>query len=356
MSTATESSTASTPKTRKRPMLRRLLMLGIPLSVALVVSGVYLQGGRIAETDNAYVKANKLAISADVSGKVIAVHVRDNQRVSAGAALFDLDPLPYDVSLRKAQAALAQARTQVRALQVSYREAQAQVKLGETKLDFARKELARLRDLRAKGFTSAVQLDAAQQNADIAQQSVATLREDLHRIAASLGGQPAGHIDEHPSVQSALAELAQAQLNRSRTQVHAAQAGTVTHLPLVGQFVATGATSAALIADAAPWIEANFTETELAHVRMGQPATVTLDIAPDTPLRGVVESLSPATGAEFALIPAQNATGNWVKIAQRVPVRIRLEDPQQAPLLRAGLSATVRIDTGHRRSVLGWQL
>lgn len=355
--TADTHTSSPTPAARpRRALKRRLLMLAIPLAVAATVGVVYLQGGRYAETDNAYVKADKLAISADVSGKVIAVHVSDNARVAQGAALFDIDPLPFDVALRKAEANVAQARTNIRALQASYREAQAQIRLGETKLRFAQKEEQRLADLRTKGFASATQFDAAKQAAEIATQSVATQREDLQRIAASLGGNPSAPVDEHPSVRAALAEAAQAQLNRSRTQVHAAQAGTVSHLPVLGQFVATGATSAALVADAAPWVEANFTETDLAHVRPGQHAEVTLDIAPDVHLSGLVDSLSPATGSEFALIPAQNATGNWVKIAQRVPVRIRLDDPSQAPLLRAGLSATVRIDTEHRRNLWGWQL
>ncbi len=286
----------SAPQAPSRRRKRRLLMLAIPLAVAMGSGVVYLQGGRYAETDNAYVKADKLAISADVSGKVVAVHVTDNARVAQGAPLFDIDPLPFDVALRKAEANVAQARTNVRALQVSYREAQAQIRLGETKQRFAEKEQQRLNELRARGFASVTQLDAAKQATEIAAQSVATQREELQRIAASLGGNPQAAVDSHPSVRAALAEVAQAQLNRSRTQVHAAQSGTISHLPVLGQFVATGATSAALVADAAPWVEANFTETELAHVRPGQHAEVTLDIAPDVHLSGVVDSLSPATG------------------------------------------------------------
>lgn len=346
----------SATKAKRHHFKRRLLMLGIPLGVAAISAVVYLQGGRFAQTDNAYVKADKLAISADVSGKVVAIHARDNQAVQAGDVLFELDTQGLTVALHKAQATLAQARTNVRALQASYREALAQITLGETRLGFARKEQTRLAGLQAKHFVSATQYDAAKQAADIAAQSLVTLRQDAQRIAASLAGQASGSVDAHPSVRAALAEVAQAELQLARSRVVAAQSGVVTHLPQLGQFVATGATSAALITDTAPWIEANFTETDLAHVRPGQAVQITLDIAPDLTLSGTVDSLSPATGAEFALIPAQNATGNWVKIAQRVPVRIRLNDPKQAPMLRAGLSATVRIDTGHRRNLWGWQL
>lgn len=347
--------TASSAPSSTRPWLRRLLLIAIPLGVAIASGLVYLQGGRYASTDNAYVKADKIAISAEVSGRVVAVHARANQSVSAGAALFDLDPQALDVAVQEAQARLAQARTQVRVLQASYREKQAHIALIETQQRFADKEQRRLSDLVAKKFVSATQYDAAKQAAAIAAQEARTQRADLQRIAASLGGDVRSPVDEHPSVQAALASLAQAQLQRSHAQVRAPQAGTLAQVPVIGQYVSAGANSAALVASEAVWVEANFTETDLAHVAVGQSAEVQLDMAPDQPLRGVVESIAPATGSEFALIPAQNATGNWVKIAQRVPVRIRLTSAEATPALRAGLSATVRIDTGHQRSLWGWR-
>lgn len=352
MSTDPRPADASPPAAR--PWRRRLLMLAIPLGVGAASAMVYLAGGRYASTDNAYVKADKIAVSAEVSGRVVAVHARPNQAVNAGEALFDLDPKALDVAVQAAQARLAEARTQVRVLQASYREKQAHIALIDTQQRFADKEQRRLSDLVAKNFVSATQYDAAKQAAAIAAQEARTQRADLQRIAASLGGDVRTPIDEHPSVRAALAGLAQAELQRSRAQVRAPQAGTLAHVPVLGQYVAAGASSAALVASQDVWVEANFTETELAHVAVGQSAEVVLDMASEQPLRGVVESIAPATGSEFALIPAQNATGNWVKIAQRVPVRIRLTTTE-APTLRAGLSATVRIDTGHRRSLWGWR-
>ncbi|HMS81742.1 MAG TPA: HlyD family secretion protein, partial [Burkholderiaceae bacterium] len=183
-----------------------------------------------------------------------------------------------------------------------------------------------------------------------AQQAVAVERE-LARIGESLGGGPDVPTDRHPLVLAAQAELMQARLDLSRIEVRAPVAGTVSRPPKPGQFVAAGATALALVADGGLWVEANFTETELGAIRGGQAATIRVDTYPDLAWRGVVDSLSPATGAEFALIPPQNATGNWIKVTQRVPVRIRIDPPDGAPPLRAGLSARVTVETGRRRTL-----
>jgi multidrug resistance efflux pump len=199
-------------------------------------------------------------------------------------------------------------------------------------------------------------LDEARQASELAAQQITALEQDLKRIAASLGGAPDTPLEQHPSYRAAAAELAQAKLDLERTVVRAPLAGTVSKPPKPGQYVAAGATAMALVATGHVWVEANFTETDLTHVRPGQPVEVHVDTYPDAVWTGVVESLSPATGAEFAVIPPQNATGNWVKITQRLPLRIRLDERPGLPQLRAGLSATVDIDTGHRRKVLGLSL
>jgi len=337
-----------------RRAVRWTLLVAVPLIALIAGAALWLQGGRFVETDNAFVKADKVPVSAEVSAVVVEVLVRENEIVQAGQPLFRLDPAPFRVAVAKAEAKLGQVRTDLAAMKASYREKQTQIVLARTRLEFARKEQARQADLAARRFISASKLDDARRAAEIAEQEMRAQQQDLQRIAAALGGGPDVPVESHPMYRAALAELEQARLDLSRTEVRASLDGTVSHLPKPGQFVAAGATVAALVADARPWVEANFPEKDLTHVHPGQPAEVRIDTWPERVWTGVVESLSPATGAEFSILPPQNASGNWVKIAQRVPVRLRLDEAHDAPRLRAGLSATVRIDTGHRRTLFGF--
>ncbi len=350
----TQPSASVVPMRRSRRRLNRLILLvAVPIVALIAIGAVYLGGGRYVETDDAYVKADKVPISAEVSGMVTEVLVNENQNVKAGEALFRLDPVPFQVAVAKAEAQLAQVRTNLAALKASYREKQAEIALARTKYDFALKDQQRQAELVAKNFVSASKFDDARQSAELAGQQIAALEQDLRRIAESLGGGVDVPIERHPSYREALAALEQAKLNLSRAEVRAPLPGTVSKPPKPGQYLAAGATAMALVVSGDHWVEANFTESDLTYVRPGQPATVEVDTYPDKTWRGTVDSLSPATGAEFSLIPAQNATGNWVKIAQRVPVRIRLDAASGMPELRSGLSADVRIDTGHRRRLLG---
>jgi len=337
--------------------LKRIVLLGvIPLIAALVVGGVYLRGGRIVETDNAYVKADKVPVSAEVSGTIQQVMVVENQAVSAGQPLFRIDAAPYVVAVAKAEAKLAQVRVDLAATKTSFREKQAEIAVARTRYAFARKDQRRQADLVAKQFISASRFDDAKQSSDLAGQQIGALEQDLKRIAETLGGSVDAPVERHPAYLAALAELEQARLDLARVEVRASLPGIVSKTPKPGQYVAAGSMAMALVASGNQWIEANFTETDLTYVHPGQPVAIHIDTYPDAAWKGVVESLSPATGAEFSVIPAQNATGNWVKIAQRVPVRIRLDAAPGLPQLRAGLSAVVEINTGHRRRVLGFSL
>ncbi len=334
---------------RGRRLLRALLMLVLPLAAATGVAWWWLQGGGFAETDNAYVKADKVPVSAEIAGTVRAVMVRENQTVAVGVPLFRLDDAPLRVAVARAEARLAQARADVGALKASYRAKQAEITLARTRHAFALRDQDRQADLAARSFISASRLDEARQATELAAQQVVAIERDLGRIAEALGGGPDLSADRHPAVLTAQADLMQARLDLSRIEVRAPAAGTVSRPVRPGQYLTAGATALSLVADHAVWIEANFTETELGWIRTGQPVTVRVDTYPDTTWQGTVESVSPATGAEFALIPPQNATGNWVRVTQRVPVRIRIEPHPEAPPLRAGLSAHVRIETGRRR-------
>ncbi|MFH1816480.1 MAG: HlyD family secretion protein [Pseudomonadota bacterium] len=351
-----ETTIAEAVRPPKRRLKRLILLVVVPLIAALAVGVVYLKGGRYVETDNAYIKADKVPVSAEVSGTVTEVLVDENQSVNAGQPLFRLDPAPFQVAVAKAEAKLAQVRTDLAALKASYREKQAEIALARTKYAFSQKDQRRQADLVARNFISASKFDDAKQSTDIAEQQISALNQDLKRIAETLGGSVDLPVERHPSYRVALAELEQAKLDLARVEVRAPLPGIVSKPPKPGQYVAAGSIALALVVSGNLWVEANFTETDLTYVHPGQPVTIRVDTYPDAACKGVVESLSPATGAEFSVIPAQNATGNWVKIAQRVPVRIRIEAAPTMPQLRAGLSTTVEIDTGHRRRVLGFSL
>ena len=354
--TNTQSPTVGLPHLRTRRVKRLLLLVVIPAVAVLVGATLYLRGGRYVETDNAYIKADKVPVSAEVSGAIKEVLVRENQTVTANQLLFRLDPAPFEVAVAKAEAKLAQVKTDLSALRASYREKQAEIALARSKYAFALKDQRRQSDLVAKNFISASRFDDAKQGSDLAGLQIGALEQDLKRIAETLGGSVDAPADRHPSYRAALAELEQAKLDLARVEVRASLPGTVSKPPKPGQYVTTGSMAMALVVSGNLWVEANFPETDLTYVRPGQPVTIHIDTYPDAAWKGEVDSLSPATGAEFSVIPAQNATGNWVKIAQRVPVRIKLEVAQGMPQLRAGLSTVVEIDTGHRRRVLGVSL
>lgn len=333
---------------------RLLLLVGVPILVAVGSLLVYLNGGRYVDTDNAYVKADKVPVSSQISGVVKEVLVRENETVLAGQPLFRIDPAPFLVAVAKAEAKVSQVRVDLAALKANYREKQAEIKLAGTRHEFAFKDHQRQADLAARKFISPSRLDESRQGSELAAQQTTVLQEDLKRIAETLGGSVDAPIEKHPSYLAAVAELDQAKLDLAHTLVPASMSGTVSKPPKPGQYISAGNTVMALVASDDLWVEANFVETDLTHVRSGQPALLRIDTYPGQEWQGAVDSLSPATGAEFSVIPAQNASGNWVKIVQRIPVRIRLTmAPEDLPPLRAGLSAWVEIDTGHRRQPFG---
>ncbi|MBP4040177.1 HlyD family secretion protein [Aeromonas sp. SrichE-2G] len=350
----THDSPSSPRPAANRRRTRLLLLVVVPALVLLGAGAIYLQGGRYVETDNAYVKADKVPISTEVLGRVAKVFVDENQQVKAGQPLFELDPESFRVAVTKAEAELAKVRTDLVALQTSYRGQQAEIAVARTRHAYAVKEEHRQADLVAKHFTSTANYDDARQlTIQTAQQQVA-LEEGLKKIEASLSGDVNLPVEQQPAYREAAAGLAKARLDLARTTVYAPANGVASQLPKPGQYMIAGMTAMMLVETDTPWVEANFTETELTHVQPGQRVDISVDTYPDAHWTGVVESLSPATGSEFSVIPAQNATGNWVKIAQRVAVRIKLDTGADLPTLRAGLSAIAEIDTGHQRSLLGW--
>ena len=329
-----------------------LLALG-PLVAVAVALHLYLAGGRYVTTDNAYVKADTLALSTDVAGPVAEIAVRNNQSVMAGQLLFRIDEEPYRTALVSAQAYLAQTRNDFAALQATYRAKLADIRQAEGDLTYYEREFRRQSELAQRSFAAEAKVDEARRALETIRQRVASLQQQARGTLAQLGGDADLPVDRQPSVRMAQALVDKTQRELRRTTVSAPMAGIVTNVDKlqVGQHLAAGQAAFSLVATEHLWIEANPKETDLTHVRADQPATLTVDAYPDRVWTARVVSLSPSTGAEFAVLPAQNASGNWVKVVQRVPVRLAVEVPPDAPPLRAGMSASVSIDTGRRRTL-----
>lgn len=336
-----------------RSSRRLILLVVIPAIAAMVGIFIYLSGGRYATTDNAYTKADVISIRPRVAGAVAERLVAENDHVSAGQLLLVLDRKPYEVALAKAEAKRDEVRTNLAALHASYSEKQSELQLAITNRDYAANEEKRQSNLAARKLVAKADYDEVSHTRRVSDQQVITLEQDVKRIAESLGGDANTPIEQHPSYKAAQAEVGQAQLNLDYTQITAPKDGIVTKPPEAGEFVTLGSAVMSLVASDNLWVEANFIETDLTHVRVGQTVKVHVDTYPDVAWEGEVQSISPATGAEFSVIPAQNATGNWVKIAQRVPVRISIKPNDNAPALQAGLSTGIEIDTGYKRSLFG---
>ena len=335
-----------------RRWLRPILLVGIPGLAALVVLLFWLWGGRYISTENAYVKAHIAQISAEIAGRILAVHVHDHAEVKAGDVLFTIDPEPYQVALAKAQAELDSTRSQVRTMVATWHEARSELQEAESKVAYWNTQLARQKTLSERGIVSSSKFEEVENNATAAVDRVSVVRKKVDRVATQLVGDPNRPVDEHPMVREKMAERERAQLDLARTVIRAPLPGTAVNVKLQkGEQIKAATPLFAVVAESRPWVEANFKETELTHVRRGLAATVVLDIYPDIVWQAEVESISPATGAEFALLPPQNASGNWVKVVQRLPVRVRLLPLPGEPPLRAGMTATVKIDTGRERNL-----
>lgn len=332
--------------------LRMVLLVVVPLLAVLGGTAWWLSGGRYVSTENAYVKAHIVQIAPEIAGQVRRVLVRDHQEVGSGDVLMTIESRPFKLALDSADAELDAARTQVETLRGMWREAVSELADAEARADYFRRQWQRQEELAVRGVASAAKRDESQNDARAAADRVATVREKLQRVLTALNGDPKLPTDEHHLVRDKIATRERAALDLARTTVRAPTDGVVVNMRVQqGEQVKAATPLFALVVVSRPWVEANFKETELTHVRVGQRARVVLDIYPDVVWEAVVESMSPATGAEFAILPPQNASGNWVKVVQRLPVKLRLIAHAGEPPLRAGMTATVRIDTGRQRSV-----
>ena len=325
--------------------LRLILLLAFHELVVDSVGWFYFNSGHYVENDNAYVKADKTVIGAEVSGRVLNVAVKENQHVNKGDLLFSVDPKPYELAVSQAKSDLSDTIIALNTIKSQYQSKLANIAVSKSQLAYAKREEARLHRLSGPGYVSASDLDSAHQKVLLMKLEVNMLQKQLQEVADSFGGDISTPVEQHPRYKKALAELNTANNNLSHVNEYAPSSGSITKVLQTGEYVQNGTTAMLLVSDSNLYVEANFTEKELARIRDNQLAEISVDYAPGVTWHGKVSSISPATGAEYAVIPAENATGNWVKVTQRVPVRIRLQTDSDKPQLRAGLSATIKINT-----------
>ncbi len=331
-----------------RSWRRLALMLSLPLLLVALGAYLWLTSGQSVSTDNAYVQQNKVSISAEVGGTIVEVAVRENQRVSAGDLLFRIDPEPYRIALAQADADIAAAEARVSTLAITADSMDADIRTAREAVRFAQRNLDREAALLDRGFNTRARIDAAEARLAEAEGRLADAQAAATRADAQLAtGQSRPGIN--PGLLAARARREQALLHLRQTEVRAPVSGVISQSDRlqVGQSIVTGLPAVSIVVSDSSWVEANFKETDLDHMAVGQRATISIDAYGDLELRGHVASIGAGTGSEFSVLPAQNATGNWVKVTQRVPVRIAIDTPPPRPMI-AGLSAHVRVHFDRR--------
>lgn len=330
-----------------RPRLRRLLlMVLVPIIIILLGLWYWAHSTRYVSTDNAYVYANHVSVTPQVSGRVIAVPVAQNEAVTPGQVLLEIDPAPFKLALDADNAKLKAVSDQIRAETESLSAAQAQLRASQANVANMQRNVQRKTNLVKRDVVPAVQLDDLKTDLTMAEQKTVALKAQIAQIEASLGGNANQPVTTQPAYQQALAARDQAELELSYTTIKAPAAGVVTQVNVKpGDVLTAGQPIFALVMSGKRWVDANFKETQLTHVHVGDRADITVDAYPDHKFHGTIVSISPGTGSVFSVLPAQNATGNWVKVVQRIPVRILVDAGTGGPDLRAGMSAEVTIDT-----------
>lgn len=332
---------------------RRFVLLVLFPAIAILLGlSWWVTSGRYISTENAYVKASIVAISADLDGRVVDVSVDDDQWVDQGDELFRLDAKTLEIDRDRAAARMVSAKYQIEGWRAELREAQAEIEEAEERATYYNHQAERQRSLERQGIAAAVRLEEAELELMAAGKKVAALQEKLRTVLARLGGDPDISTELHPAYREAVTERELAALQLNKTTIHAPISGVISRMRLErGEWVEEGQPVFTIVDQGSSWIEANLKETQLTHVDVGQSVSISIDSYPDHEWVGKVASISAATGAEFALIPPQNASGNWVKVVQRLPVRIEVDQTDDLPPLRAGMTASIQIDTERETSL-----
>ncbi|KAA0697443.1 HlyD family secretion protein [Neorhizobium sp. P12A] len=344
---------AAPEKPRKRRSPTRPILFAL-LPIALVAGGYYyVTGGQIMSTDNAYIQADMVGISTDVSGTVDSIEVHENEPVKKGQVLFRMRQRSFQIALDGAKAQLGVAATQLQNLKASYQQALAQIAQAEADIPYFQTEFDRQQNLINSSVASKSAYDEAKHNLDAAQQKVNVAKAQAATTLSQYGADINQPIEQNPIYQQAQAAVDDAQRQLDDTVVRAPFDGIATNVNSlqVGQYLQTSQAAFALVSSTNLWISASPKETELTYVKPGQKATITVDAYPGVEWKGTVASISPASGSSFSLLPAQNTTGNWVKVVQRIPMRVSIDDMQGKPPLRVGMSTVVDVDTGHARGL-----
>jgi membrane fusion protein (multidrug efflux system) len=341
-----EGAEAGVAPTRRKKLLRWALLLSVPLLLALFGGYYWLTSGRYVSTDNAYVQQDKVTVSAEVAGPIAEVLVHENQQVRRGQLLFRIDPRPFRIALAQAEAQLHAAQVQVQRAETEVAGTGADIEGAQANLSFTQRAFGRQEELLRRGFTTRARYDEALHGVQEARERLQNARADAAQARSALAQGP---VSSQPAVEAALAARDRALLDLQRTEVHASSDGYISQTDRlqVGNAVVPGLAVVTIVRGGAPFIEANFKETDLAHMAVGQAVEVQLDAYPDATIGGHIASIGRGTGSEFSVLPAQNASGNWVKVTQRVPVRIAIDGNPGREMI-SGLSADVTVDTGRR--------
>jgi membrane fusion protein (multidrug efflux system) len=348
--TETSAKSAAAPASgRKR--LRMILLVALPSLAVLVGLGIYLMGGRYISTDNAYVGAQKVLITPDISGKVIHVAIHEGQHVNANDELLTLDAEPFRLALAQAQAKLNAARSDYNKLKNNYKSLGTLADLAQKNVELKQRDVDRKSKLVTTQAGSQADVDTSTGTLVTAQLQAQFTTQQRDDALNQLLGDPNLPLEKFPAYAQAKAAFDQAQRDLDHTVLRAPISGTATQVDNIqlGRFVAAGGPLLSVIDDSAPWVDANPKETDITYLRIGQRVTLDVDSFPDHTFKGTVIAVSPGTGSQFSILPAQNASGNWVKVVQRVPVRIAFDKGEDTHLLRTGMSVNVEIDTGHSR-------
>jgi membrane fusion protein (multidrug efflux system) len=332
------------------PSLRLTLLVLLPAAVAVAALLVYVLGGRYVSTDNAYVGAQKVLITPEVSGKVVRIAVTEGQLLKPGDELIAIDPEPYRFSAQEAEARLLRVRNDFAALKTNLGSLSRQVELARQTLAAARADFDRKTRLVSDRISSQSDLDKVRVTLTAAQAQLEQLEQQARTARIQLLDDPDLPIERYPQFIEASVALDRAKRDLANTVMRAPIAGVATQVSSIqmGRYLTAGMAVFSVVSNEVLWIDANPKETDLTHVRPGQPVAISVDAFPDRRLQGIVAAISPGTGAQFAILPPQNAAGNWIKIVQRVPIRVEFAAGQDLRRLRAGMSATVEIDTGRR--------
>jgi membrane fusion protein (multidrug efflux system) len=341
-----EPATVAPPRRTAAARVRKIaLMAVVPLLLVAGAVSYYAANDHYVSTDNAYVRQDKVSISAELSGRIVEVGVKENEPVKAGQLLFHIDPEPYRIAMAQADATIAAAQVKVIGAETEYQTTSVDIASAREGVAFYTEEYRRQSELMRSGFTTRARFEAAEHALSDARAKLANAQGEAIKARAALAtGSAAPGVN--PAVLAGQVQKRQAAYNLTKTEARAPVAGIVSQADRlqIGQMMTQGLPAVSIVVSDRSWVEANFKETDLKNMRVGQPAELSLDAYPDITLRGHIASIGAGTGSEFSVLPAQNANGNWVKVTQRIPVRIAIDSKASRPLI-AGLSTHVRIDT-----------